>query len=83
MKRRNFIKNTLYSSAALASTSILTNSCSNNKLKKITILHTNDVHSHIDPFDKDNDKFAFKGGISRRATTVSYTHLTLPTSDLV
>jgi 5'-nucleotidase len=60
MKRRNFIKNTLYSSAALASTSILTNSCSNDKLKKITILHTNDVHSHIDPFDKDNDKFAFK-----------------------
>ena len=65
MKRRNFIKNTLYSSAALASTSILTNSCSNNKLKKITILHTNDVHSHIDPFDKDNDKFAFKGGVAR------------------
>ena len=70
MKRRNFIKNTLYSSAALASTSILTNSCSNNKLKKITILHTNDVHSHIDPFDKDNDKFAFKGGVSRRATII-------------
>ena len=70
MKRRNFIKNTLYSSAALASTSMLTNSCSNNKLKKITILHTNDVHSHIDPFDKDNDKFAFKGGVSRRATII-------------
>ena len=70
MKRRNFIKNTLYSSAALASTSILTNSCNNDKLKKITILHTNDVHSHIDPFDKDNDKFAFKGGVSRRATII-------------
>ena len=70
MKRRKFIKNTLYSSAALASTSMLTNSCSNNKLKKITILHTNDVHSHIDPFDKDNDKFAFKGGVSRRATII-------------
>ena len=70
MKRRNFIKNSLYSSAALASTSILTNSCSNNMLKKITILHTNDVHSHIDPFDKDNEKFAFKGGVSRRATII-------------
>ena len=70
MKRRNFIKNTLYSSAALASTSILSNSCSNNNLKKITILHTNDVHSHIDPFDKDNDKFAFKGGVSRRASII-------------
>ncbi len=70
MKRRNFIKNTLYSSAALASTSLLSNSCSNNNLKKITILHTNDVHSHIDPFDKDNDKFAFKGGVSRRASII-------------
>ena len=38
--------------------------------KKITILHTNDVHSHIDPFDKDNDKFAFKGGVSRRASII-------------
>ena len=70
MKRRNFIKNTLYSSAAFASTSILTNSCNPNSSKKITILHTNDVHSHIDPFDKNNEKFALKGGVSRRATII-------------
>ena len=36
MERRKFIKNTLYSSAALASTSILTNSCKANNYKKIT-----------------------------------------------
>ena len=48
----------------------VTNSCKANDYKKITILHTNDVHSHIDPFEKNNDKYALKGGVSRRATII-------------
>ena len=36
----------------------------------ITILHTNDTHSQIDPI-LDNDKtYAGKGGVARRATLV-------------
>ena len=35
----------------------------------ITILHTNDQHSQIDPLP-DNDKYAGKGGVARRATLV-------------
>jgi 5'-nucleotidase len=35
----------------------------------ITILHTNDTHSQIDPLP-DNDKNAGRGGIARRATLV-------------
>jgi 5'-nucleotidase len=35
----------------------------------ITILHTNDTHSQIDPLP-DNDKYAGKGGVARRATLV-------------
>lgn len=36
----------------------------------ITILHTNDTHSQIDPID-DNDKtYGGKGGVARRATLV-------------
>jgi 5'-nucleotidase len=35
----------------------------------ITILHTNDVHSQIDPLPA-NDKYAGKGGVARRATLV-------------
>ncbi len=35
----------------------------------LTILHTNDTHSQIDPLPP-NDKYAGKGGVSRRATLV-------------
>ena len=35
----------------------------------ITILHTNDQHSQIDPLPA-NDKYAGKGGVERRATLV-------------
>ncbi|OLE51280.1 MAG: hypothetical protein AUG51_23940 [Acidobacteria bacterium 13_1_20CM_3_53_8] len=35
----------------------------------ITILHTNDVHSQIDPLPA-NDQYAGKGGVARRATLV-------------
>ncbi|HYK19271.1 MAG TPA: metallophosphatase [Pyrinomonadaceae bacterium] len=35
----------------------------------ITILHTNDTHSQIDPLPP-NDKYAGKGGVARRATLV-------------
>jgi 5'-nucleotidase len=34
--------------------------------KHITILHTNDVHSHIDPFPANDSKFPNLGGVSRR-----------------
>jgi 5'-nucleotidase len=36
---------------------------------RITILHTNDTHSQIDPLPA-NDKYAGKGGVARRATLV-------------
>ncbi|WP_445905218.1 bifunctional metallophosphatase/5'-nucleotidase [Flavobacterium sp.] len=38
--------------------------------KKITILHTNDVHSHIDPFPVDHPKNPNMGGAARRAAII-------------
>jgi 5'-nucleotidase len=38
--------------------------------RKITILHTNDVHSHIDPFGPEAGRNANKGGVARRASLV-------------
>ncbi|GAB3563798.1 metallophosphatase [Spirosoma luteolum] len=35
---------------------------------KLTILHTNDVHSRLDPFPMDGSRNAGRGGIARRAT---------------
>jgi 5'-nucleotidase len=48
----------------------------------ITILHTNDTHSQIDPLP-DNDKNAGKGGVARRATLVERTRKENPNTLLV
>src|SRR3982751_1261778 len=36
----------------------------------LTILHTNDVHSRLDPFPMDGSRNAGKGGVARRATLI-------------
>ena len=77
MNRKTFIKNSIYGSAAVG---LALNNFSCSSHKNITILHTNDVHSHVEPFSKDHSEFPNKGGFERRATSVSYTHLTLPTT---
>ena len=46
------------------------NSCRNSAKKHITILHTNDVHSHIDPFPINHSAYPNLGGLARRATLV-------------
>lgn len=38
--------------------------------KHITILHTNDTHSHIDAFPSNDPRFANQGGVSRRAVLI-------------
>ena len=69
MNRRNFLKNSLYASAGIAS-SVSLASCNNEEYTTITILHTNDVHSHITPFDKNHSEFPNQGGFSRRSTMI-------------
>jgi len=70
MKRREFIQKTAASSALLALTSLPLMGFSSNEIKQITILHTNDVHSHIDPFPANDPKSPNMGGVSRRATLI-------------
>ena len=69
MKRRKFIKQTT-ASLALASVGGLTFKSCETKPKHITILHSNDTHSQIEPFDISHHKFANKGGVARRASLV-------------
>ena len=70
MKRRDFIHKTVASSALLALPSLPLMGFSTNEIKQITILHTNDVHSHIDPFPSNDPKSPNMGGVSRRATLI-------------
>lgn len=70
MKRRDFIQKTVAGSALLSLGGLSLSSFNSIKETKITILHTNDVHSHIDPFPADHPKNANQGGVSRRSTLI-------------
>ena len=70
MKRRNFIQKTAASTAFISLNGLGMASCSETKATKITILHTNDVHSHIEAFGPKDGQNANKGGVARRATLV-------------
>ena len=71
MKRRNFIRNSAVAGLGLASLGGLTNWwLKEHGIKKLTILHTNDVHSRIDPFPVTDGKYPGLGGFARRAEMV-------------
>ena len=71
MKRRAFLKQTSASAALVGLGSVGLSSCMQlNPTKQITILHTNDVHSHIDPFGPEDGRNPNKGGVARRATLI-------------
>lgn len=69
MRRRHFIKNTTASGMALFlpwSPAFL----ELENITKLTILHTNDVHSRIDPFPQDGGRNSGMGGAAKRATLI-------------
>lgn len=70
MERRKFIRNTAAASSLLTLGGLGLHSCTISSKKHITILHTNDVHSHIDAFPKDHADFPGLGGLARRAGLV-------------
>ena len=70
MKRRDFIQKTAASSVVLGLSNIGISTIISPETKKITILHTNDVHSHIDPFPADHPRNANMGGAARRASLI-------------
>lgn len=73
MKRRDFLKNTAASSAlfGLGGLSLSSFQTGNPTVKKLTILHTNDTHSQIDPFPQSHPKNPNMGGVARRAALIS------------
>lgn len=71
MKRRDFLKNAAYTGVLLTSGAfpLLADSADPN-LTKLTILHTNDVHSRMDPFPMDGSRNQGLGGVAKRATLI-------------
>ncbi|WP_047546925.1 bifunctional metallophosphatase/5'-nucleotidase [Psychroserpens sp. Hel_I_66] len=69
MQRRDFIQQTAAAGALIGLGGLgLTSFKPANK--KITILHTNDVHSHIDAFGPEDGRNPNQGGVARRASLV-------------
>ena len=75
MNRRKFIYN-----SSIASLSVLgLNSCTQLfRDVKITILHSNDVHSQIEPFPENHNRFPGRGGFARRANIFNEIRLVNP-----
>ncbi len=69
MRRRDFIRKTLMSGAAL-SVPYVSFGKPKDKETKLTILHTNDVHSHIDPLTHFKGFSTPVGGASARASII-------------
>lgn len=74
MKRLQFIKTTGVATAvsALGGISFLSAYKPKPFSKHLTILHTNDVHSHIDPFPANDSRFPNLGGVSRRYSYIQH-----------
>ena len=71
MDRRKFIRNSVLVSGGLLMTPKIFGQSSLllDEVKpknKLTILHTNDTHSNIDPFPDNHAKYSGKGGVARR-----------------
>lgn len=68
--RRSFIKRLGQASMLYAGGNQLVTSLDHLDITKITILHTNDVHSRVDPFPMDGSRNQGLGGASKRATLI-------------
>lgn len=69
MKRRDFIEKTA-AGTAFVGLGLSLSSFESSKIKQLTILHTNDVHSYIDPFPADHPRNPNMGGVARRAEII-------------
>ncbi|HLT87733.1 MAG TPA: metallophosphatase [Sphingobacterium sp.] len=72
LNRRSFIKQSLTLGAIATFGSLSASAAITAKTKRLTILHTNDVHSRIDPFPMDGSRNQGLGGVARRSTLINH-----------
>jgi len=69
--RRYFITQSLLATGGLlTSNSLAAEWHDNSEIKKLTILHTNDVHSRLEPFPMDGSRNQGLGGVAARAEII-------------
>ncbi len=69
MKRRLFLESMAKGGMVLAS-GLPLGMFDKGEITKITILHTNDMHSRIDPFPMDGGRFQGLGGMAKRSALI-------------
>ncbi len=69
MERRKFIQQTA-AATALTGLGLSLSSFGPAKTNHLTVLHTNDVHSYIDPFPANHPKSPNMGGVAQRAALI-------------
>lgn len=69
--RRNFIRYLMGAGGALAFTNLNAQELfARKELIKLVVLHTNDVHSRLDPFPDNDPKYPGMGGAARRSALI-------------
>ena len=71
MKRRDFLKTTAAGTAGISLLGFPLSADAAGEQLKLTILHTNDQHSRIDPFPDEERRYGGMGGMARRATLIA------------
>ncbi len=71
MNRRTFVKKTTLGMLSIPLITHTSWSLISEKKKKITILHTNDIHSHIEPFSLNNKKYPGMGGMRKLGSLIN------------
>ena len=71
LSRKRFIKRTALSAAAMLAGSSVIEAAEYFSPLKLTILHTNDTHSRLDPFPMDGSRNQGLGGVAARAELIS------------
>ena len=70
MNRRAFLGMAGLSSLVVLTSSFELRPAAAQRGKKLTILHTNDTHSNIDPFPLNHAKYPGMGGVAKRAALI-------------
>jgi len=65
MNRRRFVKNMMTGTVGISLGAVPFNLFANDDFTTISILHTNDLHCHIEPFKGTNERYSDKGGLAR------------------
>lgn len=71
LNRREFLRFGAGAGTLLASGAFPFEAFAKGEYQKVTLLHTNDVHSRIEPFPMDGSEFQGLGGVAQRATIIN------------